>query len=125
MVASAARGAPPPPPAAMGMRKHLLRARQRFGGYRMRLLQTLGGDIGDRIERNDHVVDSLLAMVENLHRGTDANGGEKRDDEHRNGAAQQRLCGQQAPIRRFGDRLRETLNGIRACRRTRHPGARH
>ena len=51
-------------------------------------------------------------MVEHLHGGADADGGEKRDDEHRNGAAQQGLSGQQAPIRRLGDRLRETLNGI-------------
>ena len=91
----------------------------------MRLLQALGGDIRDRIEREDHVVDGLSAVVEDLDGGADANGGEKRDDEDRNGAAQQRLGGQQAAIRRLGDRLRETLNGIRACRRTRHPGARH
>ena len=105
--------------------EHLLRPRQRVGGKRMRLLQTLGGDIGDCVERDNHFVDGLPAVIEDLHGGADANGGEKRDDEHRNGAAQQGLGGQQAAIRRLGDRLRETLNRIRACRRTRHPGARH
>ena len=105
--------------------EHLLRPRQRVGGWYMRLLQTLGGDIGDRVERDDHVVDGMPAVVKDLHGGADANGGEKRDDEYRNGAAQQGLGGQQAAIRRLGDRLREALNRIRACRRTRHPGARH
>jgi len=88
-------------------------------------LQALGGDFGDRIERDHHVVESLPAVVEHLHGRTDANGGEKRDDEHRNGAAQQGLSGHQAPIRRLGDRLRETLNGIWTCGRTRRTGARH
>ena len=80
---------------------------------------------GDRIECKNHVVDGLPAMVENLDSGADANGGEKCDDEDGNSAAQQGLGSQQAAIRRLGDRLRETLNGIRACRRTRQPGARH
>ncbi len=93
-------------------RQHLLRARQRVGGLRERLLQALGGDVGGGIERDDPVAEGLPAVVEHLHDGADADGGEKRDDQHRNGAAQQRLSGQQAAIRRLGDRLRETLNGI-------------
>ena len=60
----------------------------------------------------DHVAERLPAVIEHLHDGADADGGEKSDDQHRNGAAQQRLRGQQAPIRRLGDRLRETLDGI-------------
>ena len=92
--------------------EHLLRTGLRVGGLLERLLQALGGDFGDGIERDHHVVKGLPAVVEHLHGGADANGGEKRDDEHRNGAAQQGLSGQQAPIRRLGDRLRETLNGI-------------
>jgi hypothetical protein len=51
-------------------------------------------------------------MIEHLHYSADANGGKKRDNEHRNGASQQWLSGQQAAIRRLGDRLRETLYGI-------------
>ena len=50
---------------------------------------------------------------------------QKGDDQHRNRAPQQRLGGQQPPIRRLGDRLREAFDGIRVCRRTRHTGARH
>ena len=64
-------------------------ARQRVGGLLQRLLQPLGGNIGDRVERDDHVVEGLPAMIEHLHDGADADGGEKRDDQHRNGAAQQ------------------------------------
>ena len=58
------------------------------------------------------VVEGLAALVEHLHDGADANGGEKRDDQHRNRAPQQGLGRQQPPIRRFGDRLREALDGI-------------
>jgi hypothetical protein len=54
----------------------------------------------------------LPAVVEHLHDSADANGGKKRDNEHRNGTSQQGLSGQQAAIRRLGDRLRETLYGI-------------
>ena len=78
-------------------------------GLFKRLLQALGGEIRDRIERDDHVVEGLPAVVENLHKGADADGGEKCDDQHRNGAAQEGLGGQQPPIRRLGDRLREAL----------------
>jgi hypothetical protein len=67
--------------------ENFLRTGPRVGGLYERPLQALGGDIGDRIERDDHIVEGLPAMVEHLHGGADANGGEKRDDEHRNGAS--------------------------------------
>ena len=67
----------------------------------------------------------LRPLVEDLHDRTDADGDEKRDDQHRNRAPEQGLGRQQPPIRRFGDRLRETLYRIRVCRRTRQSGARH
>ena len=83
-------------PGRQRVRQHLLRPRQRVGRLLQRLLQPLGGEIGDRVERDDHVVERLPAVVEHLHHGADANGGEKGDDQHRNGAAQQRLGGQAA-----------------------------
>ena len=80
------------PPGAGGpcrqrVRQHLLRPRQRASGL-IGLLQAFGGDIGNGVERERHVAERLAAVVEHLHDGADANGAEKRDDEHRNGAAQ-------------------------------------
>ena len=105
------------PPGGRGPRRQrageqLLWMRLRVGGVAQRLLQSFGGDIGGGVERHGRIVQGLPAMVEHLHGGADANGDQKRDDEHRNGASQQRLSGQQAAIRRLGDRLRKTLNGI-------------
>ena len=67
----------------------------------------------------------LAALVEHLHDRADADGEQEGDDENRDGAAQQRLGGQQPPIGRLGDRLRQPLDGIGTCRRTRRFGARH
>ena len=102
-----------------------LRPFKRVGGLLERLLKPFDRQIGDRVERNHCAVECLPAMVERLHQGADADGAEKSDDQHRDGAAQQRLGGQQPPIRRLGDRLREAFDGIVTCRRTRHSGARH
>ena len=99
-------------PGRQRAREHLRQRGLRVTRLREALLQTLSGDIGGRVERDDHVVEGLPAMIEHLHDSADANGGEKRDNEHRNGASQQGLSGQQAAIRRLGDRLRETLYGI-------------
>ena len=92
---------------------------------RERRLQALGGDVGDRIERDHHVGQGLSPVLEQLHARADADGGQKGDDENGDGAAEQGLCGQQPPVSRLGDRLRETLDGIGMCRRTRQAGARH
>ena len=54
-----------------------------------------------------------------LHDGADADGHQKRDDQRRNGAAQRGLGGEQPPIRRVGDRLRQPLDRIRTRGRTR------
>ncbi len=104
------------------LRQHLLRAGQRVG---RRLRQPRRSKVGDSLERRRHVGKRLAAVVEHLHHGADADGGEKGDDQHRHRAAQQGLGRQQAPIRRLGDRLREAFDRIRTRRRTRRFGARH
>ena len=83
------------------------------------------GQIGHRLKRDRHGLQRLAALIECLHDGADADGDQKCDDQHRNRAPEQGLGRQQPPIRRFGDRLREALYGIRVCRRTRQAGARH
>ncbi len=112
-------------PGRQRLRQYFLRPLDRVGRIFKRLLQALGGEIGDRVERDNHVAEGLAAVIERLHHGADADGGEKGDDQHRHRAAQQWLGGQQPSIRRLGNRLREALDGIGMCRRTRRTGARH
>ena len=88
-------------------------------------LQALGGEVGDRAEREHLPVQRLVTVLAQLHRGADADGGKKADDENGDRAAEQGLRSQQPPVSRFGDRLREALDRIGSCRRTRHVGARH
>ena len=109
-------------PAGQRARQNLLGLRRRLGGV---LLDPLGGEIGDGIQRERHVAQGLPTMVEELDDGPDADGGEEGDDEDRDGAAEQGLCRQEAPIGRLGNRLRKPFDRIRMCRRTRHTGARH
>ena len=52
----------------------------------------------------------VAALFEYLHHRADADGGEKSDDENRNGAAQQRLGAHQPPIGGLGNRLRKSLD---------------
>jgi hypothetical protein len=42
-------------------------------------------------------------MVEHLYKGTDTNGRQKGDDQHRDGAPQEGLGVQETPIGRLGD----------------------
>jgi len=90
-----------------------------------RPLQTLGGEVGHRLKGKHFVSEGLPTVVEHLNKGPDADRREKRNNQDRDGTSQKRLCGQEPPIRRIGDRLREALNRIGMCRRTRHIGARH
>ncbi len=85
------------------MRQQLLRPFNRIGGALQRLLQPFGGEIGDGVERQHHVAERLPAMVEQLHDGADTDGGEKGDNEDRNGAAEQGLGRQQASVGRLGN----------------------
>jgi hypothetical protein len=63
-----------------------------------------GGEmIGERFDRLRRVGHCLAAMIENLHRGADADREHECDDQDRNGAAQQRLGGEKAAIRGLGD----------------------
>ena len=75
-------------PRRQRMRQHFLRARQGIGWLFQRLRQPFGGKIGERVERRHRVVERLPAVVEHLHHGADANGGEKGDNQHRHRAAQ-------------------------------------
>ena len=68
-----------------------------------RAVQFGGKMIGERFDRLRCVEYRLAAMFENLHRGADADREHERDDENRNGAAQQRLGGEKASIRGLGD----------------------
>ncbi len=104
-------------PGRQRARQNLLRPFDGIGG---RLLKTLDGKLGGRVECDHHVVERLPAVVERLHQSADADGGEEGDDQHRHRAAQQRLGRQQPPIRRLGDRLREAFDGI-ACVQTHSP----
>ena len=58
------------------------------------------------------LADRLAAMVEDLHERADADRDQERDDERRHRAPQRRLRRQKTPIRRLGDRLRQTFDGI-------------
>ena len=112
-------------PGRQRLRQQVLRPRVGVLAESGRLLQALGGDIGNGIKRDHHVAQSLPAVLQQLHGGADADGGQEGDDENGNSAAEQGLRGQQPPVSRLGDRLRETLDGIGMCRRTRQAGARH
>jgi hypothetical protein len=113
--------------AAGGARPGGQRARQQVRGVdvTLRHLQLRRGEIGGGSEQRRVGRQRLAALVEHLHAGADADGDEEREDQHRNGAAQQRLGRQEPPICRLGNRLCEALDRIRLCRRTRHIGARH
>ncbi len=68
--------------------------------------------IGERLDGHRRIEHDLAAMFEHLHRGADADRHHEGDDENGNGAAQQRLGGQQPPIGGIGDRLRQPLDRI-------------
>ena len=70
--------------------------------------------IGQRFAGANGIENDLAAMFEHLHRGADADRQHEGDDENRNGAAEHRLGGEQAPIRGVGDRLRQPLDRIRS-----------
>ena len=107
-------------PGRQRARKHVLRP-----GVTIAVLHLHRGEIGGGAEHGHVVGDGLAALVEHLHGRADADGDEKCEDQHRNGAAQKRLGRQEPAIGRLGDRLREAFDRIRLCRRTRHIGARH
>jgi hypothetical protein len=73
----------------------------------------------------DRVGDRLTAMIQHLHHRADADGEQEGDDQRGDGAAQRGFGREQPPVGGLGDRLRETLDGIRSRRRTRRFGARH
>jgi len=88
-------------------------------------VQVLCNKIGGGFNRRGALAECLPAMVEHLNDGADADGDQKRDDEAGNGAAEQGLGIEEASVGRLGNGLRQALDGIRVCRRTRHTGARH
>jgi len=80
------------------------------GAVMRRAVEHRGVMIGQRRDGLGGVEHHLTAMFEHLHRGADADGHHEGDDEHGNGAPQQRLGRQQAPIGRIGDRLRQPFD---------------
>ena len=88
-------------------------------------VEALRDEIGDVVDVVDGFGDRLAVMVEHLHHRADADGEQECDDQGRHGAPQRRLGGEQPPIGRVGDRLRQALDRIRSCGRTRRFGARH
>ena len=75
-------------------------------------LDAIDEEIGAAVDLFDDLADRLAAMIEHLHERADADGKQKRDDQRRDRAPQSRLGGQQPPIRRLGDRLCQSLDGI-------------
>ena len=88
---------------------------------RARTVEPLGEQIGDGLDLLDELGDRLAAMIEHLHERADADGEQEGDDQRRDRAPQSRLGGEQPPIRGLGDRLRQSLDRIRAYGRTRRP----
>ncbi len=85
-------------------------ARQRCGATRddrftarLRNVECERQLIGERLDASHRVSDDLLAVLEHLHGGADADGEHEGDNEHWNGAPQERLGAQQPPISGIGD----------------------
>ncbi len=81
-------------------------------------LEPVDDDVGNQFEIAGRVGDRLGAVIKHLDDGADSDREQERDNQDRHRPAQDRLGGQQAPVRGLGDRLSQSLDGIgtrRAC----------
>ena len=66
--------------------------------------------VGAGLDLLEDLGDGLAAVVEDLHERADADRQQERDDERRDCPSQRRLCRQETPIGRLGDRLSQSLD---------------
>ena len=91
----------------------------------IRALDLVYGDVGDRVDVLERGEDRLAMAVVDLNDRADPDRHQKGDDQRGHRPSQGRLGGEQPPVCRFGDRLGQSLDGIRTYRRVRCFGARH
>ena len=102
------------------------RARDRVAGFiRRQPVDAFGHQRRDEVELFGRLGDRLAQPLAHVDEGRDAEREQKGDDEHRYGAAQKGLGGEEPPVGGSCDRLSQTLDGIGMRRRARAFGARH